>query len=294
MNGICAIVVTFNPPPDVAANVAALLPQVDALVIVDNASRPAAKVLLEPLRAEAKVNFIFNAENLGIGAALNQGVRFAQERGFEWIASFDQDSRAPADYLRTLLDARAAFPQPERVAVVAPRYRDNAAGTLHSFAYGRPPEHELFAVVRTTITSGNLLPAKLFAAAGFFREDFFIDYVDHEFCLRCRRAGWVILEARRAMLDHRLGAPTRHKFLWMRPQVFNRSPARHYYIARNRLMTYRLHGGLDWAWMLRDAKEFLRETAKLILLEADKGPKLRALGQGIWHAVTGRLGPRPV
>lgn len=44
----------------------------------------------------------------------------------------------------------------------------------------------LFRERKTLITSGMLIPLSLFGKIGMFREDYFIDSVDHEFCLRAR------------------------------------------------------------------------------------------------------------
>jgi len=236
MTEVHAIIVTHNPDPDLTVRVAALEAQVNQVLIVDNGSRPEDKASLDSLADHPKVKILYNVENLGLAAALNQGVRWALAEGAQWIATFDQDSTVTPGFMPALLRAYEACPQREQVAIVTPLLRDTELGRLHSFTYFRYQDHELYSFVDMSITSGNLIPARVCKEMGAYREDFFIDYIDQEFSLRCRRRGWRILEASQAVLDHKYGRPTRHTFLWKHPVVTNHSAVRRYYQARNRLV----------------------------------------------------------
>ena len=59
------------------------------------------------------------------------------------------------------------------------------------------------------ITSGTLTSLKAFANLGPFRADFFIDFVDSEYCLRARKAGYRILVSPHARIRHRVGSKRR-------------------------------------------------------------------------------------
>lgn len=290
MPSICAIVVTHYPDEELAENLAALRAAVRQVVVVDNGSGEQTCRRLETLRGPG-VEMILNRENLGLAAAINQGIAWAQAREFAWIATFDQDSRIPADYFTLLLEAWNTCPERERVAVVSARIHDARLGRTHSFARVACRDGETAAFVPFAITSGSLISSAAITAEGPYREDFFIDGVDVEFCLRCRRRGWRILEAQQAVLEHRFGEPVRHRFLWMRPAVTPYSALRRYYAMRNRVVLYRAYGMFDPGWLWGDLRETLRNMAKLVLFEQDRAAKLTATARGCWHGLIGRMGP---
>ena len=58
------------------------------------------------------------------------------------------------------------------------------------------------------ITSGSLLALAVFRRVGPMREDFFIDAVDFQYCLRLRRHGYKVIETLLPTLIHPIGAPT--------------------------------------------------------------------------------------
>jgi rhamnosyltransferase len=290
MNSLCAIVITFNPDSDFGGRMDALEREVDWVVIVDNASKPAHWSELIRLEKPSKIKLIRNPDNFGIATALNQGVEYALGLGAKWIATFDQDSLVTPGFFDAMFAAYRRFPERSKVAVMSPLLRDPVLGIIHTFTYGRGWDRGDSAVVRTSITSGNLIPAGVFAAVGKYREDFFIDYVDHEFCLRCRRHGWVILEVRAAVLVHNYGEPARRRFLWKQPVITNHSPVRRYYQARNRLVVHREIGLFDLSWQSRDWYEFGRDLVKIVFLEEQSWLKVRAVFRGLFHGIVGRMG----
>ena len=151
---------------------------------------------------------------------------------------------------------------------------------------------EPFQEIVSTMTSGNLVKAGALAKTGLFKEDLFIDYVDHEFCLRCRKKGLVVLESRTVILNHNLGETEKYTRLGLTFHATNHSPLRRYYNARNRFVVYRRYLFSETRWILGDMLGFLKEVSKIILVERDKGKKLSAIGQGLWHGVIGKMGKR--
>lgn len=57
--------------------------------------------------------------------------------------------------------------------------------------------------------SGSLLRLAAFEQLGDFRDDFFIDQVDNEFCLCARRNGLRVVQRRDTILLHRMGIDRR-------------------------------------------------------------------------------------
>lgn len=287
MTGICAIVVTFHPTPEVAPHISALLTQVDRLVIVDNQSGNNLPPLLLGLSSHPAVHFISNPTNLGIAAAFNQGLRYALDQGYAWIATFDQDSHVPPDYLERMLETWSACPDKDRVAIVAPTFllRKSASPSPSTLRSCRSRE------IPVAMASGNLVRTEAVRAVGFMDEEFFIDYVDFEYCLRLRRHGWKILQALDVFLPHRLGQLQEHRFLGLKFTLVCHSALRRYYITRNRLTTYRRYGLRFPAFLLWDACWWLGEMAKIICCEDAKAAKFRCVWRGIRDAWRGQLGP---
>jgi rhamnosyltransferase len=288
MPGVCAIIVTFNPDAQLVANISALASQVAEIVIVDNASRPEGLQIVAEAARQSVVSVIHQTENVGIAAALNIGVGFAVKRDCPWVVTFDQDSSAPAGFVPELLNAWHTCPFHSDVALISPRYRDRYTGKVASYAAaqnsGRVGE------VMTTITSGNLVRSDVFAVVGLFEESFFMDCVDHEFCLRLRSKGFRLIEAPEAILEHSLGRMELHAIAGRQFKTFNHSPLRRYYNARNRILVYRRYGGSFPGWVWGDLGNFMREIGGIVIFEQQKIAKLAAICRGLIDGLLGRTG----
>ena len=89
---------------------------------------------------------------------------------------------------------------------------------------------------------------RILLSVGPFPEEFFIDYVDTDYCLRCREAGRLIAVSNAARLVHAFGARDRRRS-WDWRLLRRIIPAsRHYYIARNRIAMIRRHAIKQFHW----------------------------------------------
>ena len=286
--GVCAVLVTYHPDAQLAARVAAIAAQVDAVVIVDNGSAEPALARLRRLALEPAVTVIENGVNLGVAVALNRGVRQAAARGFDWVVTFDQDSGVEPDLVEVLFAVRAAHPNPERLAIVGAGFVE-FTGSAAPAAAG-PQEWE---DVESVITSGSLFAVAMYQRIGPFRDDFFIDYVDTEFCFRARALGYQVVRTRRALMSHEIGAPTRHRLLGSGKWTTNHPADRRYYIARNDTVMLREYGRFrHGGWALKSLGRRLRTCKRVLLYERHKVAKIAAILQGLGHGLRGRMGPR--
>ncbi len=283
--GVSAVLVTFHPDAQLAARVGAIAAQVGGVIIVDNGSGKEALAMLRGLALAPSITVIENDANLGVARALNLGVGQAAARGFDWVVTFDQDSRVEPDLVRTLFAVRAAHPHPERLAVVGAGFAESAAEAT--------PDPDAWEVVESVITSGSLFAVSAYERIGPFRDDFFIDYVDTEFCFRARALGYEIVRTRRALMSHEIGAPTRHRLLWAGKWTTNHSADRRYYIARNDTVMLREYGRFrHGGWALKSLGRRLRTCKRVLLYERHKAAKIAAVLQGFGHGLRGRMGPR--
>lgn len=281
---VAAVIVTFHPGPGLADTVASLLTQVGAVVIVDNGSCPADLPTGDDPAFHGRVEMIANGENRGVGAALNQGLGRAKERGFGWALTLDQDSVPLPNLVAAGGRAFQAYPEPDRLAAIGATVARNGASTSAPAGdYRRIP---------AVITSGTLQSVSAWERLGGFREDYFIDCIDTEFCLRARARGLDVVQATEPALGHSIGAPSRKWVLgrWMMPT--NHSALRRYYVTRNRLSLWREYVRSDRRFVLRDMRQAIREWIGIVFAESDRPAKLGAILAGLRDGLLGRYGAR--
>jgi rhamnosyltransferase len=288
-NGVCAVVITFWPKPDILKNLAKVRPQVQGLVVVDNGS-PAET--LAPLR-EASVDMGFelleNDENIGIGAALNIGVRAAISNGFQWVVLFDQDSVIDDGFVEALLASYGSDQDRPMIAMVAPVYRNPKTLVIYKSAFiardGAPLE---------VMSSGSLIPVSTFKNCGWFREDFFIDQVDHEFSFRVRDKGRKIVLCEEAILLHAPGDPKESR-LWRWKNILSthHRAERRYYMTRNGLIMAAMYWKSYPRWSFSTVKALLvGAPLNILLVESDRVNKIFYVVRGLIDAIFGRMGKR--
>jgi rhamnosyltransferase len=281
-HSVCAVIVTYNPQATLIDNIVAVASQVGGVVVVDNGSSEETEHLLHELETRLSCQVIRNHQNLGIAAALNLGVKYAVEAGFDWVCTFDQDSRAGDGFISTMLQAYKQALNPENVALVAPSYVDRKSGG--KVRLKRASDGEIL----TAMTSGSMIPLCAIHKLGFFDESLYIDAVDIEFCLRARRVGMVILQSP-AVLLHSLGRTKYYRVFGLRIGVTNHSAGRRYYMTRNRLRLLFLYR-TDWPWTWRESMTMLSDAVKIMLAEDNKWRKFRAMAAGAADALSGRVG----
>ena len=286
---IAVVLVTYNPDSSLEQNIRALLRQVDKLIVVDNGSEPAIRNAIETLASKWNFEVIWNGKNLGLAKALNIGVgRLLSVGDYAWIATFDQDSLVDSGFRDAVLGALAQCPFRDKVAAIGPQLlmRSDSAGANLDARNATAS----FAERKVVLQSGCMISAAVLRDVCMFDETFFIDYVDFEFCLHVRKRGFRILEATNTLVTHRVGAPSLHRFLNITCMVFNHSPVRRYYAARNRLRVYWRYFLSDPHWICHDAWSWFKEVIKLLLFEQDRRQKLAYITRGLWDAVLGRSG----
>jgi len=296
---VLAIVITFNPDLGFIHRCKLHLAQFDSLLIVDNASQAEGRDFVEQtVSLYPKTTVIWNQINLGIAAALNQGVAFARQSGFEWVCTFDQDSTITQDYLSDMMKVALAAECVGRVALVSPYYVDETTRNISRFAskYQQTSNGVELGLVVVTITSGDLIPTRTFDIVGLFDESLFIDLVDYDFCFRCLDNKLLVVEAKNVSLIHNGGSVSLHKtIVRSRPFVTsNHSAFRTYFIARNRMIIYRKYICKHPIWCLRDIKLFCKELITTALFEDNKYNKLINTARGLIHGLIGITGPAPL
>ena len=272
---------TYQPDGGVVARLEQIQQQVDQLVIIDNGSSLGLLAPVEVWAEKSGAQLHRNDFNLGVAAAFNQGARIAIAGGAASMLILDQDTVASPTLVADLLAARAAHPRPARVAVVGPVTNRQQDGRC---------EDRTWVKRRLVISSGSLLSLAAWADLDGFREDYFIDMVEAEYCLRAGVRGYRVLLACRATIDHRIGRPTEHRLLGRKVTTSNHPAWRRYYLMRNRLRVWGAFYTSAPAWVGFDAFGHLRDTTLMLLYEDGRGANLRAVAAGLRDGLTGRMG----
>jgi rhamnosyltransferase len=295
---ICGVVVTYHPTAEVGENLRAMVRECGSVLVVDNGSGAEAcgrlaavpGVILRPL-----------GRNLGVAAALNLGAVWARENNFQWLVTFDQDSKPEPGLVAGLWAAHLRHPQ---AAVVGPSILEGGADRPEYRWVRRHPDRPWFFQrvacggvdlpdVTLLITSGSMMELKVWQDLGGFAEELFVDYVDIDYCLRVVRAGRKIAVAAAARLQHELGARRAGRVLGRNFRPMHHAAFRHYYIARNRVLVWRRHARAVPHWALFDLSFAAYNTCRVLVFEAGKWTKLKAMLLGTWDGLRGRGGPCP-
>ena len=282
---------TFFPDVVFAERLDKIRQHVGKVVIVDNTAHPK-RGTCSPHLGGTDIEIIQNKENLGIGAALNQGMARVIQLGYKWAITFDQDSWVRDDLVTTLIGIVEQQPRSELVGIIGCNFE-------HENIQLSPIRHKIdgpaFSEVEAVITSGSLLSAAVFATVGPFRSDFFIDFIDHEYCLRLRKLGYKVIIANAPLMVHALGAPTTlsfdnrvGKFTLI---LTNRSPLRRYYITRNGLLVAKTYFTFAPTWAFRTLASILGfAILKIPLEKTARWKKFRATIYGAFDALRARTG----
>jgi rhamnosyltransferase len=286
---IAAVVVTYNPDATLERNLSAIRAQVDRLLVVDNGSADLAAVERAVVASDGRL--VSNSTNLGVASALNQGLRLAKEAGFDWLATFDQDSFVPVDTLPGLLSIYESHPDREKIAILAASHRDRVTGRPYQGAFRVLEQTAKWRSVRAAITSGTVVRLAALATTGWFDDRLFIDSVDHDFCLRTRARGLLVVEGSVQVIDHSLGDISAHRLFWGTVNCTNHAPLRRYYITRNQLEIMRRHVLNDPVWVTLAAFDLLAGSVAVLVYEKERLAKIAAMSAGVRDFVFRRFGP---
>ena len=293
----------------VATNAAHLLPrQLDALkrqskkldeiVVVDNASTDNTVDMLASKYPEVKVLSL--PENGGVGGGYAAGLAYAAiSKKYSWAWLLDDDSVPPPDALQKLFEGLQYLDSTAQTAILAPLCVDSKTSTSYpglSWQGGRlvptpgdPSQPITF--VDCVISSGSLVRREAVEAVGMPRVDFFMDFVDYEYCLRLRRNGFRIAVVRDSILDHEIGEQTSFNILGRKKFWADHAPWREYYMARNETFTIWQH----YPQLTIKAfvvYKFAHHALGIVLLGKQKLACLKMMCRGFLDGRAGRLGIR--
>ena len=274
-----AVVVSYYPDKDFEERLTELRKQFASVYWVDNT--PGAAVGSRHLN-DLDVNYLSQGVNAGLGTALNMGCTAALKDGFEWVVTFDQDSDIAADFL---VQQIAAWQESGSSAfILGCNYSDGGSADAPRFTAG-----DYVVACKTVITSGCLMCLPAWDALGRFRDDYFIDGIDHEICLRGRSKGLVVSRHGRVIMKHRIGERSAN----YRVFPYLHTPVRKYYSMRNGIRNIIRYAPSEPVWAIRKSATLAWEVVIALLLEPDRRKKMRAMFRGLCDGLMSRMGAAP-
>lgn len=269
-------VVLYNPDVEVISNIQSYIDFLEVLVVVDNSSEK--NEISKNISDLEKVHYIDMIGNRGIAFALNTGLDYLYERGFECALTMDQDSRFPDDEI-------------EKINEFLDKYFFDYSIISLGYKKMRKLDNSPSEVIDVPfwITSGNFVKLEDYRLVGGFNNDLFIDSVDHEFCWKLKNNGKKIGIMRGMYLKHSIGSPNGKITLFGTSYSIssNHSPIRYYYRYRNIIYLHNID------------KKFFKETyirelylniIRMLLFDNNKKQKISMIRKGIKDGKDGKLG----
>jgi GT2 family glycosyltransferase len=132
------------------------------------------------VQGNSEISYITAGKNVGIAYSLSTLCATAYAHGFTRLLFLDQDTGISAQTLEFI----EQFPQ-SLPADIQPQY----AALVFS---GQTSDGHVVKDVRLAISSGSLFNLTVLKQIGWHNENYFVDCVDYELCLRARRYGFKI------------------------------------------------------------------------------------------------------
>jgi rhamnosyltransferase len=283
----CAVIVTYFPDTDFFDRVERAAREVAQVVVVDNGSSDFCVKQLRETACTTNAHLILNSSNLGIARGLNIGAQWALEQGYAWLLTLDQDTKILPGMIHVHEGAFRRDPFPERLAVIGSSYTNKFGtklGTKEIVGFDELAGRSTTSV----LTSGSLVSLTVFQTIGGFREDFFIDCVDHEYCLRARARGFHIKMTHKPVMEHEIGHIGEHRLLWRKVATSNHPPSRQYFKARNSLILAREYIRTDAGWIFWYLLLWVKSVVLVCLFEKQRLPKMKSIIRGCLDGLLGR------
>lgn len=288
---IYSVIVCYRPEvPQLFQLCANLLAEGSKIILVDNTETP----YLADQHRPAGCQLITLGFNSGIAHALNVGIAVAVTASADVIAFFDQDSKIGQGFLRALV-APLNVGTPD---IVSPLYYDDTSNAelpsvrVNRYGVSRTVHRGDSSIpypVDVVISSGTTATREVFEVAGTLDEGLFIDFVDTEWCLRCRSKQIPIRVVPSAVMHHRIGSRSINLGI---TTILVHSPIRCYYQLRNCFHLFRRRH-VPILFALKETISVFLSRALLFLIVGDKLNYGKAYLCALRDGIAGVTGSKP-
>jgi GT2 family glycosyltransferase len=238
------------------------------VVVVDNGSTDGTTESIESRFSDVEI--IVSEHNLGFAAGCNVGLRYALERGADYVFLLNNDTvvdPAVVSHLVALAGPNVGMVAPKIYYAAVPTRIWSVGGMCHSLTLeqtrngrGQMDEGQWDEVLERGYFVGCalLLSRRLLTQIGLFDERFFMYYEDSDLSLRARQAGFKLLLSPQARVWHKVAVSSDG----------SDSPNERYWMARSSVLFFHKHvHGFRW----------------LIVLPYRIGSAIKTVLRLIWH-----------
>lgn len=264
---LLAVIATYYPEKELLTkDYSSFADNVDKVIIWENTPvKDAQKFHYLP---EEQVEYMSNGCN-SISKALNTVWHYAKDNGYDALLTMDQDS-----YFENFKEYKewAERSIAEEPCICSPWYFDKMTDPM---VFNQ----------NHVITSGMVIPISILDDINGYNEDFDIDAIDIDLCLRAKNKGYKIFQNNQFRLNQRFGQVYEKKVF---DKVFSGAEynsKRLLYIFRNYIITYRRNNHPEY--LKKNIHNMLVNTIKnVVFCEKNKFQKLFAITKGCYQGLT--------
>ena len=296
---IFSAVVAYRPDQELLLEVVSVLARTTECVLIF-ANSPLSQVHREGLLAaggNARIEIIQSRENVGLGSAYNEIMRRAAQYGGDAVLLVDQDSTLRPQVVQHLADTmRELCAAGHKVAAVGvqpvgPRQARGRFKDVRIFLRPGRSDATTVRAVDFVISSGSLVSVSAYEAVGPFRDDFFIDAVDIEWCFRAWHRGFSCWVARDALMEHRLGQGS-IAVPMLRLKLPVQPPHRLYTYVRNQVRMLAMRH-VPLRWKVKMVPYICLQAVVYAVKGRHRAYALKAIGRGMWDGLRTMSAPVP-
>lgn len=265
---VSAVTILYNPNIRVIESINSYIHEVEYIYLIDNSTQKLDARIYRFILNNEKIKYYPLGKNYGIAYALNKGCNLAIEENNEWILTMDQDTitcpNIIKQYIRFINNHNNL-----KIGILCPQI------FLINTKY--PPLINTFSVVKSTMTSGNLINSEAFIETNGFNSALFIDWVDSDMCFRLAAKGFQIMKLNYCYILHQLGNTKEISILGKHIMyITNHEAKRYYYKTRNALFLANIHP----KYRIFFIKSIFSDIIKILFFEKNKAKKIKSTYMG--------------
>ncbi|NQW07356.1 MAG: hypothetical protein HQ480_02515 [Candidatus Pelagibacter sp.] len=265
-----AIIILFQPHNEVLNYIKTIKNTFDVLVLYNNG-------ISMDLNEFNEFNLIGDGTNEGIGTAINKSVKFLQNQAVDIVFFFDQDSRINESFKLYIEECKNVLEVNNKL-ILGASYSDQGDFDLLKSSSEWIDEYAV-------ITSGKCISIEYFISSGGYKESWFIDLVDVEFCLRIRLIGGKILRYTPVVMSHSIGEKGVHNFFNIKVKTTNHNSLRLYYLFRNSCWLIKGYVISFPFLIIKYSLKRIKQVLKILFFEKQRKEKLKSILKGIVDGV---------
>lgn len=278
---LAAVIVFYQPDKKAIDNLLTIAGQMDFVVVVCNSLFDSDQFNLGNI---SNITFLQNPTNKGLGQALNYGITRAFSEGYFLCCTFDQDTAIFTNFRRQLVESYLLLRSKYRVGIVAPGYQNDRSFKL------RYSNEQPVTLVHAVVQSGCLFTKECIDYCGEFREDFFIESIDTEYCLRARKFGFKVAKTSVPLMEHGAGEKLVRSLFGREVVVTNHSGERLFLQYRNYVFVFKKYWLANPYWAMTSLLSMIKKYLLICMFESHSLSKGRHIINGILTGLRSKNG----